>query len=441
MSTDLKRIGEKATQCPGTVFTSLYHHVTDVDNLRECYEALDGRKAVGVDGVTKEMYGVNLDENLQTLSKRLKAMAYKPKPKRRTYIPKAGSDKKRPLGISCFEDKIVERAVKQVLEPVYEAVFEPGSYGYRPGRSQHDCVQDLSGTIQKRKVNYVVEADIRGFFDNVNHNWLLKFLSYRIGDKRTLRLIHRMLKSGVMEDGLFSGCKDGTPQGSIISPLLSNIYLHCVVDLWHKWKVSRWCRGETYLFRYADDFVTCFQYKREAEEYIIWLRKRLERFKLELAEEKTNCLEFGRFARENSRKRGKKPKEFTFLGFTFYSGKTRNGYFKVKRRTSRKKFRQSLLEYTLWAKQNRSNLRKGEMIRRAKARVNGHLQYFGITDNGKQCGRYLYQATRILFKWINRKSQRRAYTWEGFSQVLKLNKWPRNNVRVEQDPCEWKAYI
>lgn len=226
MSTDLSRIGERARKEPSLVFTSLYHHITDVDNLRACYEAIDGDKAVGVDGIIKEQYGSNLEENLQDLSNRLKRMGYCPQPKRRTYIPKLGSVKGRPLGISSFEDKLVELAVKQVLEQIYEVAFEDSSYGYRPGRSQHLCLEKLGQTIQQKRVSYIVEADIKRFFDRVNHDWMLKFLKHRIGDPRIIRLISRMLKAGIMEDGLVRASEEGTSQGSILSPLLSNIYLH-----------------------------------------------------------------------------------------------------------------------------------------------------------------------------------------------------------------------
>lgn len=439
MSTELERIGEKARACPGLVFTSLYHHVTDIDNLRDCYKDLDGHKAPGADGMTKEEYGANLEENLQELSGKLKRMGYIPQPKRRTYVPKPGSDKKRPLGISSFEDKIVEEALKRVLGPIYETVFENSSYGYRPGRSPQDCVRELGATIQQRKVNYVVEADIRGFFDHVNHEWLIKFLKKRIGDNRIVRLIHRMLKSGILEDGLVQASEEGTPQGSIISPLLSNIYLHYVLDLWFSQRVIRGCKGEAYLFRFADDFVACFQYKREAMIFRRRLGERLEYFHLQLAEEKTSCIEFGRFARVNARARGKKPKEFTFLGFTFYSGKTRNGFFKVKRRTSLKKLAQSLRKFTEWVRKCRNMLRKGELLRRAKARVVGHLNYYAITDNGKMCGTFLYLATRILFKWMNRRSQRKSYTWEQFNQVLKWVGWPTARIRENMNPFERSA--
>ena len=226
MATDQTRIGEKARQEPHLVFTSLYHHISDVDNLRACYETLAANKATGVDGVTKREYGKQLEENIRDLSARLKRNGYRPGPKRRSYIPKPGSAQGRPLGISNLEDKIVEAAVKRTLEPIYETVFEDSSYGYRPGRSQHQCLDALGRTIQQKRVSYVVEADIRGFFDQVNHEWLIKFLRHRIGDERVIRLIIRMLKSGIMEDGLRSAMEKGTSQGSILSPLLSNIYLH-----------------------------------------------------------------------------------------------------------------------------------------------------------------------------------------------------------------------
>jgi group II intron reverse transcriptase/maturase len=434
VSTDLTRIGERARKHPDLVFTSLYQHVTDLDNLRACYEALDGDKAVGVDGVTKEQYGENLDGNLQDLSDRLKRMGYRPQPRRRSYIPKPGSERGRPLGISCFEDKIVEMAVKRVLEPIYEEIFEDSSYGYRPGRSQHECLDELGLTIQQRRVSYVVESDIRGFFDEVSHKWMLKFLKHRIGDTRIVRLISRMLRGGIMEDGLVRASEKGTPQGSILSPLLSNIYLHYALDLWFSHRIKKQCQGEAYYFRFADDFLACFQYKGDAGLFRNRLNDRLEGFGLEVAEEKTRSIEFGRFARSEAQARGQKPKEFTFLGFTHYCGKTRKGNFRVKRRTSRKKFAQSLREFTDWARKSRSLLRKGEMLRRAKARIEGHLNYYAITDNLWRCSSYRHYATRILFKWLNRKSQRRSYTWKGYLQALRWVGWPKVNIRKNLNP-------
>ncbi len=435
MGTDLKRIGEKARREPKLVFTSLYHHITDVDNLRACYDTLPANRASGVDGETKAEYGKNLEENLQDLSARLRRRGYRPEPKRRSYIPKAGSEKGRPLGISNFEDKIVEAATKRTLEPIYESVFEDSSYGYRPKRSQHQCLDALGRIIQQKRVNQVVEADIRSFFDTVNHKWMEKFLRHKIGDERVIRLIIRMLKSGIMEDGLVRATVSGTPQGSILSPLLSNIYLHYVLDVWFSQRVHRQCQGGAYYFRFADDFLACFQYASDAKRFRQGLDERLGKFGLKLAEEKTNCIEFGRFAREDAYKRGAKPKEFTFLGFTHYCGKTREGYFKVKRRTSRKKLGQSLRNFTEWARKARCVLRKGEMIRYARAKVVGHLSYYAITDNLDGVNYYVYRIERILFKWLNRKSQRKTYSWKAYLQALAWNGWPTPNVRIDLNPC------
>lgn len=437
MATDLTRIGSKARECPRLVFTSLYHHVTDIDNLRACFRSLDGRKAVGVDGVTKAEYAEHLEENLRDLSARLARMGYRPQPKRRTYVPKPGSDKRRPLGISALEDKIVEEAVKRILEPLWEPLFLDFSYGYRPHRNAQQCVDLLGRIIQQRRVNQVVEADIRGFFDHVNHEWLMKFVEQRVGDPRVLRLLRRLLKAGIMEDGLTRASLEGTPQGSIVSPLLSNIYLHYVLDLWFEKRVRPGSRGETYMFRFADDFVGCFEDRADAERFQFYLKKRMEAFSLGLAEEKTRTLPFGRYARAALRRQGAKPGQFDFLGFTFYCGKTRRGRFKVKRRTSRKKVGAFLARFTEWIRKERHRYRTGELFARAKSRVAGHLNYYAITDNSERCQMVHRTATRILFKWLNRRSQRKSYSWAVFNDVLSSCGWPV--VRVRHNLCPFRA--
>jgi len=434
VSTDLTRIRDKAQQQTKLVFTSLYHHVVDVDNLRECYKLLDGNKATGIDYVSKTEYAKNLERNLQELSSRLKRMGYRPQPKKRVYIPKPGSDKGRPLGISSFEDKVVELSVKRVIEPLFETLFEDCSYGYRPGRNPHQCIDALGRTIQQRRVNYVVEADIRGFFDNVNHEWLIKFLKQRIGDPRVLRLVTRMLKAGIMEDGQRQQGQVGTPQGSILSPLLSNIYLHYVLDLWFQRRIQQRCRGQAFLFRFADDFLACFQYSEDAENFHTSLNDRLEGFNLKLAEEKTRRIAFGKYARENANRNGTKAQEFDFLGFTFYCGKTRNGHFKVKRKTSRKKLSQSVFKLAEWLRWYRNMRPTSELVRGAKTRITGHLNYYAVTDNGKHCNLYMYLTTRILFKWLNRRSQRKSYDWKGFNQMLSQVEWPRVRIHINLNP-------
>jgi len=434
VATDLTRIGEKARKDPKLVFTSLYHHISDRDNLRAAYQSLAAGKAAGWDGVTKKEYGKDLAANLADLSVRLKRQGYRPGARRRSYIPKAGSEKGRPLGIGNLEDKVVEQAVKRTLEPIYETVFQDSSYGYRPQRSPHDCLDKLGRTIQQGRVNWVVEADIRSYFDRVNHEWLVRFLRHRIGDERVIRLIIRMLKSGILEDGLVQATEMGTPQGSILSPLLSNIYLHYVLDLWFEQRIKRQSRGEAYYCRFADDYLACFQYESDARAFLLRMKDRLEGFGLEVAEEKTQCIEFGRFARENARRRGEKPMEFTFLGFTHYCGKTRRGYFKVKRRTSRKKLVQGVKDFGEWVRKSRNKLRKGEMLRTACRKVNGYLNYYAITDNSEKCQTYVYYVKRLLFKWLNRKSQRKAYTWDSFKRALAWVGWPSLRIRRNLNP-------
>jgi len=434
MTTDLTRIGEHVAEHPDEVLTSLYHHITDIDNLRSCFEELDGTKAVGVDGVSKAEYRRNLEENLADLANRLKEMGYRPQSRKRAYIPKPGSEKGRPLAISAFEDKIVEMSVKRVLEQIYEPIFLDSSYGYRRNRKPHQCIDAIGRTIQQKNINHVVEADIRSFFDRLNREWLEKFLRHRIGDERLLRLINRMLKAGIMEDGLTKASEEGAPQGSIVSPILSNVYLHYVLDLWFEKRVKVRSKGEAHLFRYADDFLCAFQFKDEAERFEEQLKDRLEGFGLQIATEKTRRMEFGAYAEQNAKRRGEKKPTFTFLGFTHYCGRTRFGHFKVKRCTSPKKLKAKLREYTEWIRKAGRVQTTGDLMRNAKARIRGHLNYYAITDNYRSCSVFRYWITRITFKWLNRRSQRQSYNWERFNQMLRFIQWPVVKIGVHLDP-------
>jgi RNA-directed DNA polymerase len=434
MARDLTRIGERARKMREERFTSLYHYVTDRDHLRACYADLSAESAPGVDGVGKEEYGANLEQKLEELSERLGRMGYRPQPVKRVYIPKPGTNKQRPLGMLCFEDKLVEVALGRVLEQIYEADFVESSYGYRPGRTQHQALDQLGRTIQQQKVSYIVEADIKGFFDHVNQEWLLKFLGHRIGDERILRLIVRMLKSGVLEDGLVRASDEGVPQGANLSPLLSNVYLHYALDLWFERRFKRTCQGEAYYFRFADDFLACFQYREDAEAFLKELEVRLRQFHLELEPSKTRLLEFGRFAAERARSRGQKPESFDFLGFTHYCGQTGDGRFKVKRKTSKKKYRAKLKEVKGWLQRERSRLKKGELLRRAKLKLVGHLNYYGITDNWEMCNSFRIEVTRLLYYWLNRQSQKRSYDWERFNDALAWVRWPAVHIKHQLNP-------
>lgn len=292
MYTKLERIAEIAKEKPNEKFTSLIHLINK-EMLTICHNELKANKAVGIDGVTKDEYEENLDENLENLLERMKKFKYKPQPVRRVHIPKPGSEKKRPLGIPSYEDKLVQLAINKIVTQIYEQDFIDNSFGFRPNRGCHDALKILNVYLSKRNINYVVDVDIKGFFDNVDHEWLMKFLNHRIADKNLMRYISRFLKSGVIENGKFQKSYEGTPQGGIISPILGNIYLHYVLDLWFEKVVRKYCKGEAYIVRYCDDFVCCFQYEHEAKNFYEALKKRLAKFNLEVAEEKTKIVYFG----------------------------------------------------------------------------------------------------------------------------------------------------
>jgi len=389
------------------------------ETLFAIHKQMDGRKAKGMDGISKEEYEVNLEANIDKLVKRMKNGSYKPKPIRRVYIPKDGSNKKRPLGISCYEDKLVENAIAQILTMIYEPKFYKESFGFRPNRSCHQAVREIIEDVQYRKTSYIVEADIKGFFDNVDHSWMMKFLEHDIADKRFLELIEKFLNAGKMENGKYLDSEQGTPQGNGASPVLANVYLHYVLDNWFEVIVKRQCKGQSFLIRYCDDFVCCFQNKWEAEVFYQRLQERFEKYGLELAMEKTKILEFGRFARQNRERRGEsKPDTFDFLGFTFYCGLDRKkSFFRCRVKTCKKKFRSKIRAMKEWIKAHRT-IPLEVMFKMINAKLRGHYQYYGVTDNTKEIKNFLMQTKWLLYKWLNRRSQKRSYTIDTFFNGL-----------------------
>ncbi len=400
------------------------------DSLRAAYRRMDGKKAVGVDRVTKDEYGQNLDENLSNLVARMKKGAYKPHPSRRVFIPKDGKGKMRPLGISSFEDKLVETVVAEILTQIYEPKFYNFSYGFRPGRSCHMAVRETIKDIQFHYTNWVVEADIKGFFDNVDHEWLMKMLEHDIADRKLLEIIRRFLDAGIMEEGKYLDNETGTPQGNGISPILANIYLHYVLDNWFDVKVRSYCNGECHLVRYADDFIVCFAYPNDARWFIGALGRRLGRYGLQLAEDKTKMIEFGRFAMRNRVAKGEgKPETFDFLGFTFYcSMNTERTFFRCKVKTSKKKFRNKLRAMKEWIRNNR-NMPLEWLFKKLNEKLRGHYQYYGVTDNIAECKKFYRHTVWFLYKYLNRRSQKCSYNKDTFFNGL-LKTFPIVNPRI-----------
>jgi group II intron reverse transcriptase/maturase len=413
----LSLIAKRARQEPECQFTSLAHLLNE-RFLEHCYHRLGRDRASGIDGVSWQEYGENLEENLKDLVARLKGRRYKPLPARRVYIPK-DEHSKRPLGLPALEDKIVQKGIALILEAIYEADFLGCSHGFRPGRNCHQAVDAVDKTIMRNPINHVIDADIKGFFDNVSHEWMEKFLGVRIVDPSFRLLIRRFLKAGYMDSDLLVATERGTPQGGNLSPILSNIFLHYVLDLWFDRRVKRQVRGACYLVRYADDFVCLIQYQEEARHVAEALRERFARFELELHPEKTRVLSFGRYERENAKRQNRRAHTFDFLGFTHFCGTSRRGKFIVGRRTSRKKFRKKCRELNQWLKSIRNRLPVQQWWPILAAKLRGHYQYYGVSGNMPSLSRYYRVAIRLALKWLNRRSQRRSFNWDGFNTYLK----------------------
>ena len=429
VNTKLQHIAEKASKDKRCQFTSLFH-LMNKTLLLECFTQLRNNAASGIDNITKEAYAINLEANLSDLVDRLHKMSYRPQPVLRVYIPKPGSHKQRPLGIPALEDKLVQAGLVKILQPIYEQDFISDSYGFRPKRGCHDALRALSQTVENQPIHYIAEADIKGFFDNVDQDQLMAFISHRIADKRILRYIKRFLKAGIQEDGQHKASEKGVPQGGVISPLLANIYLHYTLDLWFEKRFKASCNGYARLIRYADDYVACFQQGADAKRFMEEMENRLKTFHLEVAPEKTKLLEFGVLARQKAKARGKRAETFDFLGFTHYCSCSRNGKsFRMKRKTVSKRFTAKLVAYKEWLKASRT-LPTAEIMETTAAKLRGHNAYYGVTDNSKSLNCFFYQVRLTLFKWLNRRGKRRCYTWEKFTKLLSLFVLPKPRIMV-----------
>ena len=427
LASKLDRVNAAACSAVQTRFTSLLHHV-DIEALRRAFRRQKRQASAGVDGITVAVYEQNLEANLQDLCSRVHTERYRPQPVRRVYIPKADGGR-RPLGVPTLEDKIVQGAVAETLSAIYEDDFLGFSYGFRPGRSPHQALESLHTAIMSQRVNFVLDADIRSFFDSVDHEWLLRMLAHRIADPRILRLVRMWLEAGILESGEKYETSRGTPQGAGISPLLANIFLHYVIDLWvHQWRRRRE-RGRVTIVRYADDFVMGFEKEADAKEMLAALKERLAKFGLQLHEDKTRLIEFGRFAALARRKRGgRRPETFAFLGFTHYCGWTRDGRFIVKRKTQSSRLMRKLkaLRQDAWRLMHAPLV---EQHRWYVSVLRGHYGYFGVPHNWRALNAFMQEVRRIWLTCLRRRSQKnRDQGWAWFEHVTTRFPLPKPRI-------------
>jgi group II intron reverse transcriptase/maturase len=425
VQTSLLGIAKKAKSEKRYRFRNLYRELNE-ELLRDSWRLLRKDAALGVDQVSAAEYEANLEENIHQLVERLKRKQYRARLVRRHYIPK-GEGKLRPLGIPAIEDKLLQLAVKRLLEAIYEQDFLTCSYGYRPRVGALEAVDQLTVKLQFGGYHHVVEADIKGFFDNLSHEWLMRMLAERIDDEAILRLIKKWLKAGVLDtDGKVLRPEGGTPQGGIISPILANVYLHYALDLWFEKVFQRSCKGEAFLHRYADDFVCGFGREEDAQRFYSELEERLRKFGLELAAEKTRVIPFSRYRRGET--------SFDFLGFEFRWGTDRKGQARLKRRTARKKFRSSVKRVAEWCKKNRHR-RVREQFQLLNAKLRGYYNYYGVNGNYDSLNEFFQQVQRLHLKWLNRRSQRQSYTWNGYRELLRYFTLERPRIVGRPRPC------
>lgn len=405
-------------------FISLIH-LLNTDYLYDRYKELKPGKAAGIDGRTLESYtGEEMRQAIEEMVRQRKAKVYTPQPVRRVFIQK-DNGKTRPLGIPIVMDKVMQLGITKILQAIYEPTFLDASYGYRPKRDAHACIREINHMIMQGKVNWIIEADIEGFFDHVDHDWMMRCLDQRIADPNFKQLIRLFLKAGVMQEGRYQTTTEGTPQGGILSPVLANVYLHYVLDLWFTAQKKQW-QGEAYLVRYADDFIIGVQHKHEAEKIGEALQKRLGKFGLRLSKEKTRMMEFGRFATENRKNRGeKKPETFDFLGLTHYCTKTQDGRFMVRVKTSRKRMNRSVISMKTWLKKVRNALPMQTIWPTITSKLHGHYNYYGVSGNFESIQRYYRKTQYLVFQWMNRRSQKKSWNWEGFTKHLETYPLPR----------------
>jgi RNA-directed DNA polymerase len=423
-NTILNRITWLSKQDPRKKFESLMH-LFNRESLLECFHELDKNKAVGIDGVNKMAYAMNLNGNIEALITKMKNMAYRPGPVREVLIPKEGKPgATRPLGISNLEDKIVQKMTQKVLESIYEPLFLECSHGFRPGRGCHTAIQALQDHLFGNDVQTVIDIDLKNFFGTIDHLQLENILKEKIKDPKFMRYINRMFKSGDLTDGELKISDEGVPQGSICSPILSNIFAHYAIDAWIEEMVKPACKGTVELFRYADDGVICCQYEADAQRIRQSLAKRLEKFKLQLNEEKTKLVAFDKKAAAQGMEQG----TFDFLGFTFYWGKSRTGRVIPKLETRGKTMRTKLTRVKEWIKKERNQRPLKELWKTLKAKLRGHIQYYGVSHNSFRVKSFLYGVTKIMFKWLNRRSQRKSFTWEKFQLFLEKDPLPEAKV-------------
>jgi RNA-directed DNA polymerase len=444
VSQALERIRKVARERKKERFTALFHHIS-IDLLEEAFDELKADAAPGVDRVTWKDYEADLQRNLKDLHDRVQRGAYRALPSRRVYIPKPDG-RQRPIAVAALEDKIVQRAVAALLNAIYEEDFLGFSYGFRPGRGAHDAMDALCVGIHSKKVSYILDADIRSFFDEISKEWLNRFLEHRIGDRRIIRLIQKWLKAGVLEEGVVTVSDRGTGQGSVISPLLANIYLHYALDLWAERRRRREVTGDMIIVRYADDFIIGFQHEHEARCFLDEMRKRLGEFGLSLHPEKTRLIEFGRFAAERRQRRGLgKPETFNFLGFTFICGKTRSGQFQIKRttRTDRMRAKLQKIKEALQRSMHQPIPVQGKWLGRV---VRGYFNYHAVPTNGRALHVFLHRVTDLWRRTLRRRSQKDRTTWERMTQLVDawlpkpiiLHPWPSERFAVTHP--RWEPY-